>query len=50
MYSKAKALNTNHIYTLDENGVYEETGIYKGKEIAESSIFKGLTINFANIF
>ena len=39
-----------HIYTLDKNGMYEETGIYKGKEIAESSIFKGLNINLANIF
>ena len=43
-------LNSVHIYTLDENGMYEETGIFKGKEIAESTIFKGLSVNLENVF
>lgn len=43
-------LNSIHIYTLDDTGMYEETGIFKGKELAESTIFSGLSVNLGNIF
>jgi Uncharacterized protein conserved in cyanobacteria len=43
-------LSSVHIYTLDNTGMYEETGIFKGSEIAQSTIFDGLNVNLNNIF
>ena len=43
-------LNSIQIYTLNEEGLYEQFGIYKGNEILESKVFDGLKIELNIIF
>lgn len=38
------------IYTLNKEGSYEQSGVYKNKEIAKSSIFPDLKVNLEEIF
>lgn len=38
------------IYTLNKEGSYEQSGVYKNKEIAISSIFPDLKVNLEEIF
>jgi Uma2 family endonuclease len=43
-------LNSIQIYALDEDGLYEQVGVYKNKDIAKSSAFPDLTVNLEEIF
>lgn len=38
------------IYALNNEGMYEQAGAYKGEDIIESAIFKDLKINLKGIF
>ncbi|MEG0296351.1 MAG: Uma2 family endonuclease [Clostridium sp.] len=38
------------IYYLNDGESYEITGVFKGNEVMESNIFKGLTVNLEDLF
>lgn len=42
--------NSIQVYALNIEGLYEQVGVYKNKEVAESSIFNDLKINLEEIF
>lgn len=43
-------LNSIQIYGLNEEGLYEQVGVYKNSDLASSSIFRDLEINLVDIF
>jgi Uma2 family endonuclease len=43
-------LNSIQIYGLNEDGSYEQVGVYKNNEVASSGIFSDLNVNLDDIF
>lgn len=43
-------LNSLQIYALNNDGLYEQVGVYKNSETASSFIFEDLKVNLRNIF
>lgn len=43
-------LKSIQIYSLNEEGFYEQFGIYKNQEVAYSSVFEDLELNLKDIF
>lgn len=42
--------NTIEVNVLTSEGVYEQVGVYKGKELATSHMFADLTVNLTEVF
>lgn len=42
--------NSIQIYALNEEGLYEQAGIYKNDELAASKVFSDLQIDLRDIF
>jgi Uma2 family endonuclease len=43
-------LNSIQIYALDNEGLYEQVGVYKDKDTAKSSVFPDLRVSLEEIF